>query len=33
MEDFKDLLVIAAGVVLGMVAVYSLIQFISYILC
>lgn len=33
MEDFKDLLVIAAWVVLGIVAVYSLIQFISYILC
>lgn len=33
MENFKDLLAIAAGVVLGMVVVYYLAEFINYIFC
>ena len=33
MEDFKDLLAIAAGVVLAMGIVYYLAEFINYIFC
>ena len=33
MEEFKDLLAIAAGVILGMVIVYSLVQFVVCVFC
>lgn len=33
MEDFKDLLIIVAGVVLARLIVYYLVVFINYIFC